>query len=108
MQEMITDELAGMAAGMKSNTLAMESRLRQRAVLLDGTETALEQSLQNAKKSKTRAKEIHTRCDGQAVCLALQFADGAVRIDVNHTSSGGCRNRVGFCKTCLALLLVGC
>jgi hypothetical protein len=30
LQDMITDELVGMAAGMKSNTLAMESQLRHR------------------------------------------------------------------------------
>jgi hypothetical protein len=30
LQDMITDELVGMAAGMKTNTLAMESQLRHR------------------------------------------------------------------------------
>lgn len=60
------DELVGMAAGMKSNTLAMEGQLRQRATLLDDTEVAMEHSLQQARKNKQRAKEIHGR-------RALQF-----------------------------------
>lgn len=60
-QDMLTDELVGMAAGMKSNTLAMEGQLRQRATLLDDTEEAMEHSLQQARKGKQRAKEIHSR-----------------------------------------------
>ena len=45
MQEDLTDELAGLAARLKSNTLAMEGRLKEREELLDGTETALDKSL---------------------------------------------------------------
>lgn len=44
-QEDLTDELAGMAAQLKSSTLAIEGRLRERGQLLDSTEAALDGSL---------------------------------------------------------------
>lgn len=153
-QDMLTDELVGMAEGMKSNTLAMEGQLRQRATLLDDTEEAMEHSLQQARKGKQRAKEIHSRwallllrCTTMVVLLVrvtrelqrrgaplLSFHKGQrsnvfccslhssmnashTCVEFHHQARGVstaqaqrrlCRNRIGFCKTCLALLLVAC
>ncbi|KAL4432858.1 hypothetical protein ABPG77_008184 [Micractinium sp. CCAP 211/92] len=77
LHEDLTDELAGMAARLKSNTLAIEGRLRERAQLLDSTEAALDTSLQKTRESKERATQIHRR------------------------------GRANFCLTCLVMLIVG-
>ena len=45
-QEDLTDELAGLASRLKSNTQAMEGRLRERDQLLDTTAAALDTSAQ--------------------------------------------------------------
>lgn len=73
----LTDELAGMAAQLKSNTLAIEGRLKERGQLLDSTEAALDTSLRKTRESKERATEIHRR------------------------------GRANFCLTCLIMLVVG-
>lgn len=78
LQDYATDEMVGMAATLKGSTLAMEAQLRKRGKLLDDTDDALEHSLTQARTAKTKAKEIHGR------------------------------QRIGFCKTCMALLLVAC
>ncbi|KAL4458035.1 hypothetical protein ABPG75_012900 [Micractinium tetrahymenae] len=77
LHEDLTDELAGMAARLKSNTLAIEGRLKEREQLLDSTETALDTSLRKTRESKERATQIHRR------------------------------GRANFCLTCLIMLIVG-
>ena len=42
----LTEELAGLAAQLKSNTQAIEGRLKERGQLLDSTEVALDTSVQ--------------------------------------------------------------
>ncbi len=41
LQEDLTEELAGLAAQLKSSTQAIEGKLKERGQLLDGTEAAL-------------------------------------------------------------------
>lgn len=77
LHEDLTDELAGMAAQLKSSTLAIEGRLRERGQLLDSTEAALDGSLRRTRESKERAAQIHRR------------------------------GRANFCLTCLVMLVVG-
>lgn len=76
-QEGLTDELAGLAASLKTNTLAMEGKLRDRAALLDGTEAALDTSLQRTKASAAKATDIHKR------------------------------GRTNLCLTCLIMMVIG-
>ncbi|KFM23405.1 hypothetical protein F751_1101 [Auxenochlorella protothecoides] len=78
LQDALTDELAVLAASLKSNTLAMEGRVRERGSLLDATETALDRSLVGVKASNLGATAIHRKCDRW--------------------------RRMGFCLTLLALL----
>lgn len=63
LQDALTDELAVLAASLKSNTLAMEGRVRERGSLLDATETALDRSLVGVKASNLGATAIHRKCD---------------------------------------------
>jgi hypothetical protein len=49
LQEDLTEELAGLAAQLKSSTQAIEGKLKERGQLLDGTEAALDTSLQVGK-----------------------------------------------------------
>jgi hypothetical protein len=58
-QESLTDELASLAASLKTNTLAVEGRLKERAELLETTEAALDKSAQQTKRSAARAAQIH-------------------------------------------------
>ncbi len=58
----MTDEMVGMAATLKSSTLALEGRLRERDALLDETDDALQRSLDNARRSRARARQIYMRC----------------------------------------------
>jgi hypothetical protein len=61
MQDALTEELAGMAASLKSSTLAVEGKLRERGQLLDTTETALDHSLHHTRRSAAEAKNIHSK-----------------------------------------------
>mmetsp|Transcript_17902 Transcript_17902/g.53903 ORF Transcript_17902/g.53903 Transcript_17902/m.53903 type:complete len:246 (+) Transcript_17902:275-1012(+) len=77
LQDYATDEMVGMAAVLKGNSLAMEEQLRRRGRLLDETEGAMQHSLEQSRAAKTKATEFKSM------------------------------QRVGFCKTCLSLLMVG-
>lgn len=77
MQEALTDELADMASALRSNTLAMEGKVRERGTLLDSTEQALETSLAGTKASASKATALHRR------------------------------GRINFCFTFLVLLIIG-
>jgi len=75
-QEALTDELVELAAAMKSNTLTMESKVKERGELLESTETALDKSLTHTKSAAARATAAHKR------------------------------GRLNFCLTCLVLLII--
>jgi hypothetical protein len=60
----LTDDLVGLAASLKANTLAMEGKVRERGSLLDSAEAALERSMQATKQSAAKATEIHNRSAG--------------------------------------------
>jgi len=59
--EALTDELVDMASALKTNTLAMEAKVKERGELLDGTEAALENSVAGTKASAAKATEAHRR-----------------------------------------------
>lgn len=75
-QEVLTDELVELAAAMKSNTLTMESKVKERGELLESTETALDKSLTHTKAAAARATAAHKR------------------------------GRLNFCLTCLVILII--
>eukprot|EP00887_Chlorella_sp_A99_P001492 scaffold8.g1492.t1 len=77
LQEGLTEELAGLAASLKSNTLAMEGKLRERGQLLEGAEAALDTSVAHTKASAGKATEIHRR------------------------------SRLNLCMTCLIMMVIG-
>lgn len=60
-QDSLTEELAGMAASLKSSTLAVEGKLRERGQLLGVAETALDHSLHHTRKSAAEATRIHSK-----------------------------------------------
>lgn len=60
-QEALTDELADLAAAMKTNTLAMEAKVKERGTLLDGTEEALDKSAMETKTASANATVAHRR-----------------------------------------------
>ena len=60
-QESLTDDLADMAAALKSRTLAVEGKVRERGELLEGTEAALDKSLHDTRRSAAQATQIHKR-----------------------------------------------
>ena len=65
-QEDLAEELAGLAAQLKSNTQAIEGRLQDRGQLLDSTETALDTSLQVGGRGGGRGGiAVHTAGDCQ-------------------------------------------
>lgn len=61
LQEGLTDELVGLAASLKTNTLAMEGKLRQRDQLLEGAEGLLDMSVTRTRASAAKAAAIHRR-----------------------------------------------
>ncbi|KAI3435499.1 hypothetical protein D9Q98_001565 [Chlorella vulgaris] len=77
LHEDLTEELAGLAAQLKSSTQAIEGKLKERGQLLDGTEAALDTSLQKTRESKDKAAAVHKR------------------------------GRANFCLTCLVMLIIG-
>lgn len=76
-QEVLTDELVDLAAGLKLNTLAMEAKVKERGTLLDSAEAAVDRSATETKIAATKATAIHRR------------------------------GRVNFCFTILVLLIIG-
>ena len=60
-----------MAATLKSSTMALTGRLRERDALLDETDDALQRSLDSARRSRARARQIYMRCPlgGEPVCV---------------------------------------
>jgi len=75
--EMLTDDLVGLASALKNNTLAMESKVRERGELVAGAEFALDRSVAGTKEAAARATAAHRR------------------------------GRLNFCFTCLIMLIIG-
>jgi hypothetical protein len=76
-QDNIADELLGLTAALRTNTLAMEVKLKERGELLDTTEEALDKSVAGAKASAGKATALHKR------------------------------GRLNLCLTCLIMLIIG-
>lgn len=76
-QDNIADELLGLTAALKTNTLAMEGTLKEREKLLEKTEDALDKSVAGAKASAGKAMALHKR------------------------------GRLHLCLTCLIMLIIG-
>lgn len=61
MQDTLTDEMVGLAAGLKRNAAAMEGAVRERGRLLDGAETMLDGNLHGTQRSVRESKAVRTR-----------------------------------------------
>ncbi len=61
MQDTLTEEMVGLAAGLKRNARAMEAAVTKRGVLLADTDAAVEHNLAATKKSVKRSKEEYKR-----------------------------------------------
>jgi hypothetical protein len=99
-QEVLTDELADMAAALKGSTLAMEGRVRERATLLDSTEEALERSLAGTKAAGAKAAAVHRRgrvnfCFTLLVMLIIGVGFAAMYLFIRVTSFTGYRSPRG-------------
>lgn len=77
LQDNIAEDLLGLTQALKSNTLAMEGKLRERGDLLESTEDALDKSVVGARESAAKAGKIHKR------------------------------GRLNLCFTCLVMLAIG-
>ena len=60
-QATLTDEMVGLAAGLKHNTAAMEGAVRERGRLLDSAETMLDGNLHGTQRSVRESKAVRTR-----------------------------------------------
>lgn len=60
-QDAMIDEMADLAASLKSNVLGIEGSVKLRGKLLEDTETALERSAAGAKQSNQQAKVVRTK-----------------------------------------------
>jgi unconventional SNARE in the endoplasmic reticulum protein 1 len=78
LQEDLTDELVGLAAALKTNTLAMEDKVRHRGTLLESAEGALDKSAAATKRSAARATAIYKK------------------------------GRLNLCFKCLVMMILGC
>ena len=102
-QEALTDELADLAAAMKSNTLAMEAKVKERGVLLNSAENALEKSAGDTKTAATKATAIHRRgrlnfCFTCLVLFIIGTGFAAMYLFIRITSITGYRNKVSGVK----------
>ena len=72
MQDSLTDEMVGLAAGLKRNAAAMEGAVRERGRLLDTAETMLDGNLDGTKRSVRESKVIRTRrAEGGSIAALL-------------------------------------
>lgn len=60
-QDTLTDEMLGLAAGLKRNAAAMEGAVRERGRLLDTAETMLDGNLHGTQRSVRESKAVRTR-----------------------------------------------
>jgi len=60
-QDTLTEEMVGLAAGLRANAAAMEGAVRERGRLLDGAEALLDGNLDATKRSVRESKAVRTR-----------------------------------------------
>ncbi len=94
--EALTEELAGMAAALKTRTLAMEGKVQDRSALLDSADAALERSAAGAKEAGARATAVHRRsrmnfCLTLMILLAVGGGFAGMYIFIRTTSMLGYR-----------------
>eukprot|EP00890_Picochlorum_soloecismus_P000007 jgi/Picsp_1/1006/NSC_04490-R1_cation exchanger-like protein len=95
-QESLTDELADMAAALKMNTKAVESKVQEREQLLETTEKALDTSLQGTKSSvasvvAARRSSRMNLCFTLMILLLIGVGFAAMYIFIRVTSFTGYR-----------------
>lgn len=61
MQDTLTEELVGLAAGLKRNAAAMQTAVADRGRLLEDADLALERNLEGAKQSAKQSKVIYRK-----------------------------------------------
>ncbi|MCJ1422154.1 hypothetical protein MMC29_000033 [Sticta canariensis] len=61
-QDTLTEELVGLAAGLKRNAAAMQTSVADRGRLLEDADLALERNLAGAKKSAKQCKVMYRKC----------------------------------------------
>lgn len=93
-QESLTDELADMAAALKMNTRAVESKVQEREQLLESTEKALDASLQGTKSSvasvvAARRSSRMNICFTLMIILLIGMGFAAMYIFIRVTSFTG-------------------
>ena len=135
-QEDLTEELAGLAAQLKSNTLAIEGRLKERGQLLDSTAAALDTSVQVGGAGPARGAawrggagalgrqagvpqagsvlgQPPSHCGSHLVPAQLHGSHlvpalpQRTRESKEHATQVHRRGHVNFCLTCLVMLIVG-
>ena len=72
LQDALTEELVGLAAGLKQNAAAMQKAVTDRGRLLEDADTALHDNLANVKRSAQESKVMVRRC-----ALILQYRSQA-------------------------------
>lgn len=95
-QESLTDELADMAAALKMNTKAVESKVQERGQLLETTEKALDTSLQGTRSSvasimAARRSSRMNICFTLMILLLIGVGFAAMYIFIRVTSFTGYR-----------------
>lgn len=78
LQDMLTDELVGMAGSLKQGALSLQEAVARRGAVVEAADAAMEASVAAAKDSAARSRQTLRR------------------------------GRGSFCLTCLILLAVGC
>ncbi|KAK9839611.1 hypothetical protein WJX81_000780 [Elliptochloris bilobata] len=94
LQDTLTDEMVGLAAGLKRNAAAMEGAVKERGRLLDSAETMLDGNLDATKRSVRESKVIRTRgarslCMRLLVLFLVGVAFAGVYIFIKATSMAG-------------------
>lgn len=92
MQDTLTDEMVGLAAGLKRNAAAMEGAVRERGRLLDSAETMLDGNLHGTQRSVRESKAVRTR-RAEGVSEALHT------LLICLTVAQGCLQGLKACRT---------
>lgn len=97
MQDTLTEELVGLAAGLKRNAAAMQTAVADRGRLLEDADLALERNLEGAKQSAKQSKVIYRKGSRSFwfILLVLFFASGVfvgMYMFIKVTSMAGYRH----------------